>query len=347
MWIWKISTSLFSIHYNFDQNLKKKSELKMTNINYPSATPQGQEPKSSNTKNIIIGFLAVALLGTWAYLLLNKNKTDKEIQAKTEEGVKYMTQRDSVEVLYKFTLENYDSVTIANNDLQGKLTGKQSEISKLKSEIGAILKKQNATTEELNTAKSKISQLNNSIANLEAEVNRLTGENKQLTTANTQLTQDKQNLETNLAATQGEKKVLEETVDVGSTFSASNIQITAINEKRSGKEKEITAAKRVDKLVVSFDVENRIAKSGPADMYIMVTAPDGKVISSEATGGATLTTRQDGDKLYTSKVVINYDQGKRQNVQLPLHLDKFQKGDYRIQVYHNGLKIGEGVRTLK
>jgi uncharacterized protein YoxC len=319
----------------------------MTNTNYPSATPQGQEPKNNNTKNIIIGFLAVALLGTWAYLLLNKNKTDKEIQQKTEEGVKYMTQRDSVEFLYKFTLENYDSVTIANNDLQGKLTGKQSEISKLKAEINTILRKSNATTEELNVAKSKISQLNNSIANLEAEVNRLTGENKQLTTANTQLTQEKQSLETNLATTQGEKKVLEETVDVGSTFSASNIQITAINEKRSGKEKEITAAKRVDKLVVSFDVENRIAKSGPTDMYIMVTAPDGKVISAPTTGGGTLTTRQDGDKQFTSKLVINYEQGKRQNVQLPLYQEKFQKGDYRIQVYQNGFKIGEGVRALK
>ena len=42
--------------------------------------------------------------------------------------------------------------------------------------------------------------------------------------------------------------------------------------------------KRVDKLVVSFDVENRIAKSGPADMYIMVTAPDGKVISDACFG---------------------------------------------------------------
>jgi len=319
----------------------------MTNMNYPSATPQPQETKTNNSKNIIIGFLAVALLGTWAYLLLNKNKTDKEILQKTEEGVRYMTQRDSVEVLYKFTLENYDSVTVANNDLQGKLTGKQSEISRLKGEIGAILKKKNATAEELNLAKTKIAQLNDSISNLEAEVNRLTGENKQLTTVNTQLTQDKQSLETNLAATQGEKKVLEETVDVGSTFSASNIQIAAVNELRKGKEKTTSAAKRVDKLVVSFDVENRITKSGPADMYIMVTAPDGKVISTESTGGGTLTSRQDGDIAFTSKIVVNYEQGKRQNVQLPLYQEKFQKGDYRIMVYQNGFKIGEGIRKLK
>ena len=319
----------------------------MSNTNYPSATPQNSKAEGNSKKNIIIGFLAVALLGTWAYLLLNKNKTDKEILQKTEEAVVYLTQRDSVQVLYDFALTNYDSVTVANNDLQGQLTGKQNEISKLKAEISKVLKNKNATTEELNQAKAKINDLFNSISSLEAEVKRLTGENIVLTTANTQLTVEKQGLETNLATTQSEKKSLEETVDVGSTFSASNIQIAAIKEKKSGKEKETAAAKRVDKLVVSFDVENRITKSGPADMYIMVTAPDGKVISNETTGGGNLSTRIDGDKTFTSKLTLNYEQGKRQNVQLPLYLDKFLKGDYKIQVYQNGFKIGEGVRTLK
>lgn len=319
----------------------------MSNTNYPSATPQSEPQKGSNTKNIIIGFLAIALLGTWAYLLLDKNKTDKEIAQKTEEGVKYLSQRDSVQLLYDFTLKNYDSVTVANNDLQGKLTGRQSEISKLKSEINTILRNKNATTAELNLAKEKIAELNDKISVLEAEVTRLTGEVITLTNTNTQLSTEKQNLETNLATTQTEKKALEETVDVASTFSASNIQITPVKERKSGKEKETTSAKRVDKLVVSFDVENRIAKSGPADMYIMVTAPDGKVISNETTGGGTLTTRQDGDLVYTSKLTLNYEQGQRKNVLLPLYQEKFSKGDYKIMVYQNGFKIGEGVRTLK
>jgi chaperonin cofactor prefoldin len=318
----------------------------MTNTNYPSATPTTPQ-RSNNSKNIVIGLLAVALLGSWAYFLMKINKSDKEILSKTEEGVHYMSQRDSLESLYKFTLDKYDSVTISNNDLSGKLTAKQSEISKLKGEISSILRKRNASQAELSKAKSLIDELNSKIQNLEAENARLTGENQTLTTANTQLTTDKQTLETNLATTQEEKKVLENTVDVGSTFSASNIAITPINEKTGGKEKETTSAKKVDKLVVSFNVENRIAKSGPADMYVMVTAPDGKVISSESTGGGTFTTRQEGDKNFTSKVTVNYEQGTRQNVQVAFPQEKFQTGDYKIQVFHNGFQIGEGVRTLK
>ena len=138
-----------------------------------------------------------------------------------------------------------------------------------------------------------------------------------------------------------------QTVDVGSTFSASNIQITPVNEKKGGKEKTTSTAKRVDKLVVSFDVENRIAKSGPAEMYIMVTAPDGKVISDPALGSATLTTRTDGDKMFTAKVPVEYEQGTRKALSFPIRQEDFQRGDYKIEVYHNGFKIGEGVRTLK
>jgi hypothetical protein len=316
----------------------------MTNTNYPSATPTTTPQRSSNSKNIVIGLLAVALLGSWAYFLMKINRSDKEILSKTEEGVHYMSQRDSLESLYKFTLDKYDSVTVANNDLSGKLTGKQSEISKLKGEISSILKKKNATSSELARAKTLIEELNSQIETLQAENARLTGENQTLTTEKAQLIVEKDTLQSNLNTTQAEKKVLEETVDVGSTFSASNIAITPIKQK-GDKEKETTTAKRVDKLVVSFDVENRITKSGPADMYIIVTSPDGKVMS-EATGG-TFTTRQEGDKTFTSKITVPYEQGTRQNVQLPLTQDKFQIGDYKIQVYHNGFKIGEGTRTLK
>jgi len=55
----------------------------MANTNYPSAensqTTTRVERKTNNTtKNIIIGVLAVALLGTWAYFLYSKNDNNNE-----------------------------------------------------------------------------------------------------------------------------------------------------------------------------------------------------------------------------------------------------------------------------
>ena len=320
----------------------------MANTNYPSAENSQTTvvTKSNNTtKNIIIGVLAAGLLGTWAYFLYNKNESDKTIQEKSVAVTQAMTARDSANILYQNTLQRLDALTGENNTLKSQVTDDNSQISKLKNEITSILSKKNASEAEVKRAKALIAQLNQTVANLEAENARLTGENQVLASNNTQLTQEKQVLQTNLQTTTSEKDELAQTVDVASTFSASNIQITPLNEKRGGKEKSTTTAKKVDKLVVSFDVENRVARSGPADLYVIVTGPDGKVIS-DATGN-TLSTRQDGDRAYTYKTTVQYEQGTRKSVQIPMRQDHFQTGDYKIEIYQNGFKIQQGVKTLK
>jgi len=320
----------------------------MTNTNYPSANPQNEPPRSNRgSRNLLIGILAAALLGTWGYLLYDKNKSGETLQVAQVQSDNYMSQRDSLKILYDDAEMRLDSITGANNNLQGDKTALQKQIDANKAEIRRILNDKNATAADLKRARLMITDLNNQIATLEAEVSRLTGENQELSANNTQLTSEKQVLEQNLQTSSLEKEALAQTVDVGSTFSAANIQITPVNEKKSGKEKTTASAKRVDKLVVSFDVENRIAKSGPADMYIMVTAPDGKVISDPSLGSATLTTRADGDKMFTTKIPVEYEQGTRKAVQFPIRQEDFQRGDYKIEIYHNGFKIGEGIRTLK
>ena len=319
----------------------------MTNTNYPSATPNEPRTPNRGNKNLLIGILAAGLLGTWGYLLYDKNKTGETIQVAQTQSENYMTQRDSLKLLYDDAEMRLDSITGANNNLQGEKSTLQKQIDANKSEIRRILNDKNATAADLKRAKSMIADLNNQIASLEAEVSRLTGENQELTANNTQLTTEKQVLEQNLQTSSAEKEALTQTVDVGSTFSASNIQITPVNEKKSGKEKTTSTAKKVDKLVVSFDIENRIARSGPADMYIMVTAPDGKVVTNTELGSSTLTTRTDGDREFTTKVPVEYEQGTRKALSFPIRQEDFQRGDYKIEVYHNGFKIGEGVRTLK
>lgn len=64
-------------------------------------------------------------------------------------------------------------------------------------------------------------------------------------------------------------------------------------------------------------------------------------------GSATLTTRQEGDRQFTFKTTAEYEQGTRKNVQVPLRRNDFQTGNYKIEIYQNGFKIAEGVRTLK
>jgi uncharacterized phage infection (PIP) family protein YhgE len=320
----------------------------MANTNYPTTeTPRNNPPSNNNTKNILIGVLAAGLLGTWGYFLYDKNESNEKIQITQNQASTALSSKDSVQLLYNDALTRLDSITGNNNNLQGQVSNNQSEISRLKNEINSILRKRNATQSELARAKSLIATLNGKIANLEEEVARLTGENQQLASTNTHLTEEKTVLETNLQTTTALKDELASTVDVASTFSASNIAIRPVNEKRNGKEKETTTAKRVDKLVVSFDVENRVARSGPADLYVIVTGPNGQVVSDASMGSGSLTTRTDGDRAFTYKSSIDYTQGTRKSIQIPLRQSNFQTGDYKIEIYQNGFKIAEGIRSLK
>jgi peptidoglycan hydrolase CwlO-like protein len=317
----------------------------MTNTNYPSATntPHNPPPKARGNKNLIIGLLAAGLLGTWGYLLYDKNQASKKIDDQTTQIAKVTDEKSELQENFNASLARLDSITGANNSLQGDKSALQKEIDAKKAEIRKILNDKNATQAQLTKARTMINELNSQISGLETEVARLTGENQELNVANTTLRQEKTDLEANIGTMSTEKEELAKAVDVASTFSASNIQVTPVNEKKSGKEKSTTTAKKVDKLVVSFDVENRIAQSGPADMYLIVTAPDGQVVSTNGT----LTTRSDGDKPFTAKVPIEYTQGERKNIQFPISQQGFATGDYRIEIYHNGFKIGEGVRSLK
>jgi len=319
----------------------------MSTTNYPSATPQSQPPRK-DFKNLIIGILAAGFLGTWGYLLWNNNKQEQVQQQQQTQIAKVTDEKGQLQKNFDDALVRLDSLTGSNNKMQGTLNERQTEIGKLKNQIRGILKKEKLTEAEKKKADDLIKELNDKISNLEQEVARLTTENQQLTADKTQLTQEKEKLTTDLQTTTTAKQDLEKKVDIASTLNASNISITPIHDKKNGKEKVTTSAKRVDKLVIAFDVNNRIAQTGQTDVYVCITGPDGKPISVPALGSGTFTSRDEGDKVYTAKVPVDIEAGKTKSVQFAWKQNTdFQKGDYKIEIYHNGFKIGEGTRTLK
>jgi hypothetical protein len=319
----------------------------MSTSNFPTATVDNQPPRKDN-KNIIIAVLAIALVGLGIYSMVGKNKATEVIQQQEATISKDSTQISEIQKSFDGSLARLDSLGTVNTALSGKLEEKNKEIAKQKAEIRSILNKKNATAAELAKAKTLIADLNGKISSMEQEVARLTQENQTLTTANAGLTQDKEKLTQDLTTTTVAKEGLEKKVDVASTLNASNIQITAFNVKKNGKEKETTTAKRVDKIVISFDVSNRIIQSGMTDVYVCVIGPDGKPVSAEKLGSGNFSTREDGDKPFTAKVSVDLQTGTKKNVDFAFNPgDKFQVGSYTIQIYHNGFKIGEGVRTLK
>ncbi len=319
----------------------------MSTSNYPSASPQSQPPRR-DSKNLIIGLLAVGILGTWGYFLWDKNNNDQKMTQLQTQYVAVDSSKNELQKSFEASLSRLDSLTGYNNEIEGKLTERNSEITKLKGQISGILRKQKITAEERKKAEELIAELNTKIAGLEQEVARLTNENQTLTTEKAAISVERDNFRSQKDTLEVLKKGLEDKVGIASTLNATNITITPVDEKRSGREKVTTKASKVDKLVIAFDVDNRIAETGSTDIYVSIIGPDNKPVSVESLGSGTFTTRNEGEKPFTAKVPVDIEAGKKKHVEFAWKGNNdFQKGNYKISIYHNGFKIGEGVRELR
>jgi chromosome segregation ATPase len=84
-----------------------------------------------------------------------------------------ISQRDSIEALYKFTLDKYDSIAVANMEIEKKMKQTNLELASLKDEIETMLLKRRETVTALEDAKKLILELVGKVDELEAEVKRL------------------------------------------------------------------------------------------------------------------------------------------------------------------------------
>lgn len=318
---------------------------------YGPAT-SGPSPKNNNTKNVLIGFLSLAVIALFVFLMIDKNNPNDNIQANQtayQEPINSPTAEEEISLRKSFdeSLARIDSLNTMNESLNAELTTKNKEIESAKAEIRRILNNKNATVAELKKAKTMIESLNATIATMEEEVAKLTQEKETLTQEKEVVVQQNTKLTEDLTASTEMNQQLTEKVDVASTLNASNIKITPVKVKND-KEKITYTAKKVDKMMISFDVSNRIAETGTKDVYVTVTGPDGKLITAEQLGSGTFTTRESGDVMFTTKVPVDFETTQRKKVEFYFQPGSdFVEGDYQVKIYQNGFLIGESVSVLK
>lgn len=323
--------------------------------NFPSAesTPQATPPPKKDNRNILTGILLLALLGTWGYIIYDKNKTKEVIQQKDNQIATTSSEKDELRKELDDATMRFDMIKTSSADMahakDSVITKRDREIAEKRVKIQQLLTKVNATKEELAQAKTLIASLNEDIAGYRTQIETLEGEKIVLKQEKATVTRERDQARQETEDAKSVIKQKEDVIDVGSTLNASNFAIVGINEKKSGKEKTTSTAKRVDKLRISFDLDqNRITQSGAKTIYICITDPKGNPVTVEALGSGNFKTRDGQDRFFTQKVEVNYTQGQRQTISVDWKQNSnFETGDYKIEVYNNGFKIGEGVRSLK
>ena len=325
--------------------------------NFPQGTPSDPDSgttsdsdnrNKSNLRNLLVGGLIVALLGTWGYIIWDKSQTKEEKQQLTTQIVNADSSKNELQRELNDAAMRLDMLKTTNSRADSLLKTKDKDVEALKSRVQTILNKEHATAAELAEARQLIAQLKGNIENYTAEIEKLQGEKIQLTEEKRVVTEERNAVRKNFDSAKSVIKEKEDVIDVGSTLHASNFSIVGVKEKSDGKEKETAVAKRVDKLKITFDLdENRITESGPKDIFVTITAPDGSPVAVDALGSGKFVTREGIERPFTKKVQVDYKQGEKQQVNVEWKQDNFQTGNYRIEIYNNGFKIGESVRTFK
>lgn len=324
----------------------------MSYENFPeSNTPEENAVvvKNNNNRNVLTGILIVALLATWGYIIYDKNKTKQEKQDLTTQIVNSDSSKNELQRELNDAALRLDMLKTSNVKADSLLKTKDKDIEDLKSKVQTILNDKNATASQLAEAKRLIGELKGNIETYTAQIEELKTANSQLTQEKQQVTNERDVANKNYDSANQVIKQKENVIDIGSTLHASNFTIVGLKEKSSGKEKETTTAKRVDKLRISFDVdENRITQTGSKDIYVCITSPDGNPVTVDALGSGKFVIRDGTELPFTKKVQINYVQGQKQPVTVEWSQNSdFQTGNYKIEIYNNGFKIGEGVRSFK
>jgi cell division protein FtsL len=308
---------------------------------------QNGDNKNKSNKSLLLILLLVALLSSWGYFIWEKNKTKELITQKDNTITETATQRDELQKELDVATIRYDSIKTSSTKKDSMIDARDRDIESKKKKIKTILANANATQAELAKVKLLITSLNADIEGYKAQIAILEGQKQELTKANQTLSNQRDDIQKNYDASIEEIKNKDKTINIGSTLHASNFAIVPIDEKGNGKAKETTNAKKVDKLRISFDIdENLITPSGAQKLYVIITDPTGKVILNEESAKFNL---QDNSSIdYTQLMEINYTTNQRQTISFDWKSGaKFIIGDYKIEVYNNGFKIGQGVRQLK
>ena len=300
-----------------------------------------------DNKSLLLALLAGGLVITWVYHIYDKSQYSnhtREVFIKDSTAVAEAVS-DSLRKYYSRTLEQLGGekleIDSTNNLLKGELGQRITEINKLRLEIGNILKRKNLTQADLTEAKTKIDDLQQRMDDLKTENTSLTAEKTKLDGILAQLNGEMNSLQQNMQKVSAENKELVQKINDASVFIASEIKFVAVDVRPDQKETETNQQKKANKFVTSFTVQNNIVDLESAEVVVVVSDPSGKSINPEVWDAGSFETKTEGRKVYTRKVKFEYNKGEPKHFIFSLEPDNFEKGTYKLSLYHNGVRIGE------
>ncbi len=250
-------------------------------------------------------------------------------------------ERNNLEMELEDMFEQYDTLTVENEELNADLIAQKEEVSKLMDQVAKLDKNSKAYKWEIGKLKKEAGTLREIMKGYLHEID-------SLNQANAELTAKADNLTQNLTKVTGEKQTLESQVEkqddiikTGSILQAMNVNAMAIRVKASGNQVETSRASRTEMIKSCCTLgENRITQSGTKTIYIRVISPEGAVLANTTQPNATF--KYDGiSGKYSVKRDIQYDNSLQDLCVFYTVADDLATGQYIVEMYESGTLIGK------
>lgn len=296
--------------------------------------------------------LSIGLVATWVYHLADKSRYSKqrrEIYIKDSMAVAQGVQ-DSLHKIYSFTIHELgvqlDSSKLTEGQLKNELSTKLAEIYRLRTEIATILKKTDVKKTDIDLARRKTIELQLLVNELQSRNSSIEEEKEQITAILDKVNVQVKSLESTNQQLDQQNKLLSEKMTLAAAFIATDVRLSPVMV-RNEREQETSSASKTSKLIISFTVQNNIADYQNTDVFVVITQPDGSLLTNDVwESSSTIDTRNEGKKRYTRKIKFEYSKGEAKRLSFSINADEYQKGTYTLQLYHNGLMIGQALKSL-
>lgn len=299
--------------------------------------------------------LALAIAGFFGYLYFKEKQNvegkSREIEQKSAEIIQTNFKLDSI----ARELDIKMSELLA---LGGRIDELEAVKINLETDKRNLIHTNSVNMEEYHARIKSYEQLllqkEEELKKLRADNTRLTDENQELNRANislqdanTELFREKEALTDTVSHYALTNKELNEKVTIGAALRPMNYLVTAINRRGKERDGDEFKSKRVDRVKVSFRLaENPLTKKENKTIYLRLLEPTGNVISDMALGSGTFLF---GGKetVYTARQVVYYT-NNGQTVDFTYDRDKkYEKGQYKVELYAEGFRVGQTTFVIK
>ena len=289
---------------------------------------------SNTSKNgliIVLIILLIGVTGLYTYQYFKTVEQDAALTRLTSEKQQILSEKDSIQQDFQKLLNDYNDIKTDNSGLLEQISSQKAQIQEYIDKIKGLSK----NSKELAYYKQKIKELQDNKETFLAQIDSLTKVNQILRSEN-------KAFQTDLEQKKGENTVLNDKVSKAEKIKGANITVLAVNKKG----KPMKKAKKVTeiKLCISL-IENELAKAGQKDVYFRIIDANGTVLHNSTNDVFNLKGNQLG---YSTMVITDY-QNKLIQVCGSYTCDQqtLQSGNYDVEAYTDGEKIGQAIITLE